>query len=143
MLYNAVMRVRKPTEKAAAIELRTKGHGYTFIARTVKVTVHTVISWVSHIPADRKLSHYLDNQQKIDAYMPTSNAALRKKLIRMRGRKCQQCGNTEWLGKPIPLELHHTDGDTENNVLENLELNCPNCHALTETWRRKKSSLPV
>ena len=58
-------------------------------------------------------------------------------LTHLRGHKCEKCGLTEWCNQPIPLEIHHIDGDHLNNVLENLELNCPNCHALTENWRGK------
>jgi predicted HNH restriction endonuclease len=41
------------------------------------------------------------------------------------------------LGNPIPLELHHIDGDKTNNTLENFQLLCPNCHALTDSYRGK------
>ena len=51
--------------------------------------------------------------------------------------KCECCGLTEWLGNPIPLELHHKDGNRYNNVIENYELVCPNCHALTDSYRGK------
>ncbi len=49
--------------------------------------------------------------------------------------RCHACGNTHWLGQPIPLELHHQDGNRRNNLLSNLTLLCPNCHALTDTYR--------
>ena len=52
--------------------------------------------------------------------------------------KCESCGLTEWLGNPIPLELHHKDGDSSNHALENDELLCPNCHSLTPNYRWKK-----
>lgn len=58
-------------------------------------------------------------------------------IVHLRGHKCNKCGLTEWLGVPIPLEIHHKDGDHLNNELDNLELCCPNCHALTENWRGK------
>ena len=48
---------------------------------------------------------------------------------------CASCNNIEWLGKPIPLELEHKDGNSSNHILENLSLLCPNCHAQTETYR--------
>lgn len=51
--------------------------------------------------------------------------------------KCYNCGNTIWMGKPIPLELEHTDGDKRNNSIENIKLLCPNCHAQTKFYRGK------
>ena len=58
-------------------------------------------------------------------------------LVALRGRKCECCGITDWMGQSIPLEIHHEDGDSLNNALENLKLLCPNCHALTENYRGK------
>ena len=51
--------------------------------------------------------------------------------------KCESCGLTTWLDQPIPLELHHKDGNRENNTLENFILLCPNCHAFTDSYRGK------
>jgi hypothetical protein len=53
--------------------------------------------------------------------------------------KCEECNITEWRGKKIPLEVHHLDGNNENNSKENLQVLCPNCHSLTDSWRKKKS----
>lgn len=50
---------------------------------------------------------------------------------------CSNCGLDSWLGGKIPLELDHIDGVNSNNLLENLRLLCPNCHALTPTYRAK------
>jgi hypothetical protein len=52
--------------------------------------------------------------------------------------KCENCLSTEWLGKPIPLELDHINGESTDNRIENLRILCPNCHALTSTYRGKK-----
>lgn len=54
--------------------------------------------------------------------------------------KCECCGLTEWLGKPIPLEVHHKDGNAHNNVIENYQLLCPNCHAQTDSYRGRNSA---
>lgn len=62
----------------------------------------------------------------------------KKVLIDERGHICEKCGNSEWLGKHITLELEHKDGDNKNNIKDNLELLCPNCHSQTKTWRRAK-----
>jgi hypothetical protein len=51
--------------------------------------------------------------------------------------KCQNCSLETWLGNQIPLELEHIDGDKTNNQLNNLTILCPNCHALTSTYRGK------
>jgi len=53
--------------------------------------------------------------------------------------KCEKCNLIEWNNQKISLELHHIDGDTYNNKLENLIILCPNCHSQTLTYRRKKN----
>ena len=61
---------------------------------------------------------------------------LKDRLIKagLKEYKCERCGLTEWLGEPIPLQLHHKDGNHCNHRLENVELLCPNCHSLTDTF---------
>lgn len=41
------------------------------------------------------------------------------------------------MGNPINLEVHHIDGNHNNNELENIQLLCPNCHSYTENYRGK------
>ena len=79
------------------------------------------------------LIEYLEKSQDIQ-----SNK-IRTKLLQegYKEHKCERCGLTEWLDKPIPLELHHVDGNRDNNVLENFQLLCPNCHAFTDSYRGK------
>src|SRR5690606_13629811 len=69
----------------------------------------------------------------------TNSHRLRKRLISegLFEARCNKCERTEWNGLPIPLELEHIDGNNGNNLLENLKLLCPNCHAQTETYRGK------
>lgn len=50
--------------------------------------------------------------------------------------KCEKCGWNEvnpTTGR-VPLQIHHIDGNCLNNKEENLQLLCPNCHSLTETF---------
>lgn len=62
---------------------------------------------------------------------------LRKRLLkeRIKEHKCECCGNTEWMGQPIALELHHVNGVKDDLRIENLQLLCPNCHAFTDNYR--------
>jgi Zn finger protein HypA/HybF involved in hydrogenase expression len=68
---------------------------------------------------------------------------LAKRLLKegVKERKCECCGNTTWLDKDIPLELHHINGDNTDNRLENLQLLCPNCHAMTDNYRGKNKGM--
>lgn len=50
---------------------------------------------------------------------------------------CSSCGLDSWMNAPIPIELDHINGDKYNNTLENLRILCPNCHALTDTYKGK------
>lgn len=58
-------------------------------------------------------------------------------LVFIRGHRCENCKLDKWFNNPIPLEVHHEDGDSLNNEMDNLKLLCPNCHALTENYRGK------
>jgi hypothetical protein len=64
---------------------------------------------------------------------------LKLKLIRdgIKLAKCDCCQLERWFDKPIPLELHHINGNRHDNRLENLNILCPNCHALTDNHAGK------
>lgn len=82
------------------------------------------------------LIEYLTNSKDIQTNK------IRNKLLRegYKEYKCECCGLTEWLGQPIPLEVHHKDGNAHNNVIENYQLLCPNCHAQTDSYRGRNSA---
>jgi hypothetical protein len=66
-----------------------------------------------------------------------TNRVARRLLIWEFGHRCFGCGLSQWLGKEMPLEIHHEDGNSENYKKGNIKLLCPNCHALTPTYRNR------
>jgi hypothetical protein len=85
------------------------------------------------VPA-KSLSDILRKGSNVQSYK------LKKRLFAegLKDKKCESCTLTKWLEKQIPLELDHINGDASDNRIENLRILCPNCHALTETYRGKK-----
>lgn len=81
-------------------------------------------------------------QQLKDWSQYNSYKSSKKHLITERSHRCELCGLADWRESPIPLEVHHKDGNRTNNEYNNLQLLCPNCHALTDTWkgRNKKQN---
>lgn len=63
--------------------------------------------------------------------------AYRKYFLFTYGNCCTICKLTEWLGQKIPLVLDHIDGNSENWLISNLRLICPNCDAQLPTYKSK------
>lgn len=127
-------------------------------------------SWAYNIIADRmnrlKITfkqRYVSKSCGKSAKMPLSEilttdsnynrSNLRKRLFEegVKEERCEICGITEWMGKPVTLQLHHLNGIHNDNRLSNLQILCPNCHSQTENFgtkgkgsviRRKCESLP-
>ena len=69
---------------------------------------------------------------------PTSIYQLKLRLWRdgLKPQYCEECG---WAQRAedgrLPLEMHHINGDSYDNRLENLSILCPNCHSLKSDHR--------
>ncbi|MDP2692141.1 MAG: hypothetical protein Q8O88_00705 [bacterium] len=73
---------------------------------------------------------YLENKRFI------KSNELKHRLIKegLKERQCEDCLNTLSKNRPIPLQLHHIDGNKKNNNLINLQLLCPTCHTFTDNY---------
>lgn len=63
--------------------------------------------------------------------------SIKRYLLEKYNHKCAKCGWGEvnpYTGR-LPLEVHHIDGNWQNNTEDNLIILCPNCHSLTPTYR--------
>lgn len=67
----------------------------------------------------------------------TTRATLKTAILKFNllEYKCNKCGIIDSYNTlPIIIQLHHKDGNKHNNLLENLEFLCPNCHSQTNTF---------
>lgn len=74
---------------------------------------------------------------EINDFGVLNKTTIREIILKERSYQCENCGISNWLNKPITLEIHHKDGNSNNNTRKNLILLCPNCHSQTENWRHK------
>lgn len=67
------------------------------------------------------------------------NASLKINLIKYGylPNECQICGQKPIHNNlPLTLQCHHIDGNRANNLLENLQILCPNCHTQTDSYAK-------
>ena len=62
---------------------------------------------------------------------------VRRFLIEQGGEQCSVCGWHERNPRTgrVPLDVDHIDGNYADNSPANVRLLCPNCHALTPTYK--------
>ena len=104
---------------------------------------------ISHFTGQRwqDSPNQIDNHENREKYsleeVFTKNSPVTQKVLRgyvkrhnLIPYKCQNCGcDGHWQNGIIALEIDHIDGDNRNNEISNLRYLCPNCHALTDTYR--------
>jgi hypothetical protein len=67
-----------------------------------------------------------------------SNVTIKKVLISKFGEHCSICTQSSiWNNISLCLQVDHIDGDSDNNLPNNLRLVCPNCHSQLSTSKDK------
>lgn len=99
---------------------------------------------------DERIASYASNMEKYTLNeILVQDSSITQKVLREYIKRhnvlpyvCQTCGCTgEWQNGIISLELDHINGNNKDNRIQNLRYLCPNCHALTETYRGKNKAL--
>jgi 5-methylcytosine-specific restriction endonuclease McrA len=93
--------------------------------------------------AKRPIEVYLTDSQSIKI----NSDSLRRKLFisGLKKKECEVCGISTWLGQELPLHLDHINCNHWDNRIENLQILCPNCHAVKtrEDRRSRRSGVKV
>jgi hypothetical protein len=160
VLYKLIVKSRKYTDKELEdavkssysisavlkeLDLTPAGGNYESIKKQIETlnldTSHflgqAILKGKTHTYNTRSLTEILVHK-KLENTWKLKNRLLREGV---KEHRCECCGKTTWLDEPIPLEFHHKDGDRTNNTLQNIELLCPNCHALTDNYRGSKKKV--
>lgn len=128
--------VHESNSYASLAEKLGYNSSYGSYLKSMKAMIDELGLDISHFTGQGWNKNNFDYERFRNGVVIKSSQAINA-LIFLRGRCCEQCGETKWLDVPIPLEVHHVDGDPLNNEIDNLKLLCPNCHACTDNYRGK------
>jgi hypothetical protein len=142
-LIEAVQSSTSIRQVLAKLGLVEAGGNYSIVKRKIQsldlcIAHFTGKGWkkgnIKPVISPRPLSEILQKGTYIQSYK------LKNRLFAegLKEKKCERCLNQEWLGYSLPLEIDHINGNPMDNRIENLRILCPNCHALTDTYRGKK-----
>jgi hypothetical protein len=125
-------KVKSIAELLRNLNLRCVGGNY--------YTIHSLIEKLN-IDTSHWTGSKWNKGKRLKGWSNYSRASyVKPHLIKQRGHICECCKNTHWLEQSIKLEIHHIDKDRTNNDPLNLKLLCPNCHSVTDGWRKKNKS---
>ena len=127
---------RSIRELAGKIGYHPDGGG---TARSLKEAIKFYGCDISHFLGQSWQKENYDYSQFEFGTVKKNSSSSARVLIKLRGHRCEVCGLTTWLEKPITLHIHHLDGNRINNELENLQLLCPNCHSFTDNFIGRKN----
>lgn len=126
------------SEVARKVGMKSKGGNWRTIKRKIKeynldISHFTGKAWNKgkKFPQQKyPLEEYLNGTRTISTWR------LKNRLFDagIKENCCEICGVSEWNGYPLMCELHHIDGNNQNNNLDNLQILCPNCHSQKDNF---------
>lgn len=140
-LVNAVDKSKSIRQVLILLGLRLAGGNYTQIGKYIKEynisTDHfTGKAWNKGLKGIGKPRIELSEILLEDSYFQSYKLKKRLFLAGLKLKKCEECGwNKETIDGRVPLELHHVNGNSRDNRIENLVVLCPNCHSLKASHR--------
>lgn len=143
---NAVKNSNNIFNVCKLIGLRPTNNNYDYIKKHIKQYNIDCSHFDMSIKTNPNKPIYSDEDIfKIHEHFLSPGMIKRRLLKKYRENKCECCGITEWNNKPIILQLHHINGNRNDDRLENLQLLCPNCHSQTDNFcvHEKKYAVPV
>lgn len=112
----------------------------TFKDRAVKLGVYRPNQGRKNIERSKEEYHsrrIIPLDQILEGKFPlyqTHKLRLRLFKDKIKERKCEICGISQWNGVQLSLILDHINGINNDHRLENLRIVCPNCDSLLPTF---------
>lgn len=135
-LKDTVKQCKNKAEFCRALDLNTSGGNYNKINNIIKkynldISHFIIEPWNKNKAVNIKKLPL--NEILIKNSPHKSTYSLKNRLINegIKEHKCEKCGYTK------KIEMHHINGDSTDNRLENLQILCPTCHSLTNNYRGK------
>lgn len=124
---------------------RPKVHPHTYncavcgaesIYRVSKRNIYCSVTCQNRDRHNKFISSWL-NGETTGSGVNGASSYIKRHILELQSNKCAKCGIVDYNNAPIVLELEHKDGNSENNLLSNLECLCPNCHSQTPTYKNR------
>lgn len=118
------------TRKELMLQFGFSEPAWTFARRRGDIKPNSLV-----IPIEQ----FLQKDTKFD------RANMRRRLLNsgLMREECYKCGVLEWMGAKLRTQIHHKNGNNTDNRLDNLEMLCPNCHSLTDTYMGRNSTKAI
>ncbi|GAA2224518.1 HNH endonuclease [Streptomyces indiaensis] len=121
------------------LDVSPVGGNYAHISRRITTLGIDTSHFETSAPGSRRSRGDLLSLGTPEAGRIPGSRLLRHLLRLGVPQTCAMCGIDPWWNdKPLRLEVDHMNGDWWDNRPGNLRLLCPNCHAVTDTYRGRR-----